>query len=105
NAPDPDYITAMYNAEGPINDGLANYVERISGFFIPPVSTNYIFWICSDDDSDLFLSTDNDPSHKKLIASENNWSNSRQWNSSGGGSTLANKHSDTFSPGGSATGI
>ena len=105
NVPDPDYITAMYNAEAPVNDNQANYVQRISGFFTPPVSTNYVFWVCGDDDSDLFLSTDSNPANKKLIASENNWSNSRNWNTSPGGSIVANKRSDTFSPGGSATGI
>lgn len=103
NIPDPDYISALYNAEGPVNDGLANYANRISGFFIPTVTTNYVFWICSDDDSDLFISTDANPAHKRLIAQETNWNNSRQWTTSAGGSSLTQKHSDTFSPDGGLT--
>ena len=34
-----------------------NYVIRISGWFIPPTTDKYIFFLATDDDSDLFLST------------------------------------------------
>lgn len=72
------------------------YVQRLSCLFVPEVSGLYVFFICSDDDSDLFLSTDADPANKRLIAQETAWSNNRQWVSSGGGSNLTQKRSDTF---------
>jgi hypothetical protein len=74
-----------------------NYAQRISGLFIPATSGQYVFFINSDDDSDLFLSTDATPANKKLIAQEAAWSNSLQWNTPGGGaSTAEDKRSDFF---------
>jgi hypothetical protein len=69
----------------------------VSALFIPAVTTNYVFFLASDDDADLFLSTDANPADKHLIAQETVWSNSRQWVSSGGGSILTAKRSDQFS--------
>src|SRR5439155_1355797 len=51
-----------------------NYANRFSGFFIPPTTGDYVFFVCSDDDSDLFLSTDDKPANKRMIAQETNWS-------------------------------
>jgi hypothetical protein len=80
-----------------------NYTRRVSGFFIPPTSGDYVFFVCSDDDDDLFLSTDSDPAHKRLIAQETEWSDSREWTSSSGNSDLLQKRSDQWSPDGGAT--
>ena len=42
---------------------------------------NYIFWIASDDNSELCLSTSDDsPANKVSIASVPEWTASRQWN-------------------------
>ena len=60
-------------------NGGVNYVERFSGYFIPPADGVYVFFINADDDSDLFLSTNSDPANKQLIAQENNWSNPHDW--------------------------
>src|SRR5581483_11341361 len=102
-APTTDTIdlTIFDTADG----GAVNYTERISGVFIPTVTTNYVFWINSDDDSDLFVSTDATPANKKLVAQEAGWSNVDQWHAvgSGGGSTAAQKRSDQFSPDAGAT--
>jgi hypothetical protein len=91
----PSFVQYLTAFEAPIGQGN-NYAERVSGYFIPAQTTNYVFFLCSDDDSDLFLSTDASPSNKHLIATETVWSNSRQWVSSGGGSVLASKRSDQF---------
>lgn len=80
-----------------------HYTRRVSGYFIPPTSGDYVFFVCSDDDSDLFLSTDSDPTHKRLIAQEESWSNPLQWINSAGGSLVSQKVSDTFSPDGGLT--
>ncbi len=104
NVPNPDYVTSVSTPDHlPINDGINNYAQRLSGLFIPPVTGSYVFFVNSDDDSDLFLSTDNTPVNKRLIAQETGWSNSRQWVSVGGGSTTAQKRSDQFSPDGGVT--
>lgn len=79
--------------ESTINDGVNNYAERLSGWFIPPTSGNYVFFLSSDDDADLFLSTDATAANKRIIAQESNWSPSRQW--------VGNTNTDTTSPGGS----
>lgn len=80
-----------------------NYVDRVSTLFIPATSGNYVFFECSDDDSDLFVSTDATPQHKRMVAQEAGWSNPDQWLAIGGGSTLPQKRSDQWSPDGGVT--
>lgn len=91
----PTMVTYLTSFETPSGQGNS-YAERVSALFTPPQTTNYVFFLASDDDSDLFLSTDSTAANKRLIAQETKWSNSREWLSSGGGSTLASKRSDTF---------
>jgi len=57
-----------------------NYASRIRGYICPPTSGAYTFWIASDDYGDLYLSTDDDPANKQLIAYIRGWSLPRQWN-------------------------
>jgi len=45
------------------------YGARMRGFVHPPVTGNYVFWIASDDESELFLSTDESAPKKRSIAS------------------------------------
>jgi hypothetical protein len=88
----PDVRTVLNSFEAP--NGVAdNYAQRVSGLFVPPVDGNYIFFVCSDDDSDLFLSSDSNPANKSLIASESAWSNALQWTTSAGNSDVAGKQS------------
>ncbi|HTL17309.1 MAG TPA: LamG-like jellyroll fold domain-containing protein [Patescibacteria group bacterium] len=91
----PTFTTYLGSYETPQGQGN-DYAERVSGYFIPPQTTNYVFFVCSDDDSDLFLSTDDTPLNKHLIATEASWSNSREWLSSAGGSDPTAKRSDQF---------
>jgi len=79
------------------------YADRISGYFIPAVTTNYSFFISSDDYSQLYLSSDVTESNKQLVAEETAWSNEAQWTTSGGGSSLAQKRSDQFVAAGTLT--
>jgi len=74
-----------------------SYVNKYSGLFLPPTSGAYVFFVAADDDSDLFLSTDDSPANKRLIAQEAGWSNHWNWNTSGGG-TVSQKRSDQWSP-------
>ena len=87
-------VTTFTNFEAPTNIA-DNYAQRVSGFFTPATSGNYVFIIATDDDSDLFLSTDDQPANKRLIAQETGWSGVRNWTTSNGGSYVQ-KRSDTF---------
>src|ERR1041384_4252154 len=45
-----------------------NYGQRMRALLIPPATGQYVFWIASDDNSILYLSSDEDPAHKVPIA-------------------------------------
>jgi ELWxxDGT repeat protein len=64
--------------EGPTNSGT-NYGDRVNGYICPPATGNYTFWIASNDHSELWLSTDEDPSHKVRIAFIEGATSPRQW--------------------------
>jgi hypothetical protein len=64
-----------------------NYVDRIDGFFIAPATTNYVFYISADNDGYLYLSTDSDPAHRKMIAADVGWQNTAEWTGPGGDAT------------------
>ncbi len=61
-------------------DWADNYGGRICGYVIPPTTGNYRFWIASDDNSELWLSTNNDPAGKVKIASVPGATGHNQWN-------------------------
>jgi hypothetical protein len=65
--------------EGPTNIGT-NYATRIRGYICPPQDGTYTFWIASNDQSELWLSTDDDPANKVLIASAARATAPREWN-------------------------
>lgn len=56
-----------------------NYGTRMRALLIPSISTNYTFYIASDDNGVLYLSTDSSPSNSKLIARVSGWSGWREW--------------------------
>ncbi|MBN1124774.1 MAG: hypothetical protein JXA82_07195 [Sedimentisphaerales bacterium] len=64
NSPDfPDNPTGslmVTSMAGP-RDWKDYYGARLSGYIIPPSTGNYTFYICSDDASELYLSTDGYP--------------------------------------------
>ena len=45
------------------------YEERVRCYLTPPVTGNYTFWLQSGRRSELWLSTDDDPAHRRQIAS------------------------------------
>jgi hypothetical protein len=76
-----------------------NFGNRVRGYFIPPVTTNYVFFVASDDDSYLYLSPDDQPSHKVWIANELAWASAADaWQGAAGGGLNSQKRSDTFTP-------
>jgi hypothetical protein len=74
----PDATGVLSTFEAPLNAGN-DYGARISGFICPPASGNYIFWIASDDQSELWLSTDGNAANKRKIASVTGNTSARQW--------------------------
>ena len=55
-----------------------NFGSRLSGWLVPPVTGDYIFWIASDDNGELWLSTDDDPANKFLACRQPFSAGSRQ---------------------------
>jgi hypothetical protein len=51
-------------------DAREGYGARISGYFTPQVTTNYTFYLRSDDSSQLWLSTDANPANTNLLTAE-----------------------------------
>lgn len=64
--------------EGPLNQGT-NYGARVRAYICPPVSGNYTFWIASNDQSELWLSTDENPVNKQRVAYVSGATASREW--------------------------
>jgi|GEM_PF-2154963 len=62
------------------------YVALISGFFVPPVTTNYVFFTSQDADNAalIYLSTDANPANRKMLCAEPGWQNAREWTGAGG---------------------
>jgi hypothetical protein len=64
--------------EAPMN--IADqYGQRMHAILIAPATGNYRFWIASDDNGALYLSTDEDPANVSLIAQVPGWTSPRQW--------------------------
>lgn len=80
----------------PPGDVYNNYGTQIIGYFYPPVTGDYVFYLASDDGGNLYLSTDDNPANKKLIAREAGWSGVRSFTAIGGGSVVEDKNSSTF---------
>jgi hypothetical protein len=59
-----------------------NYGERIRGYITAPTTGSYTFWIASDDNSELWLSLDENPGNLKKIASITGsiWTGHNVWN-------------------------
>ncbi len=82
---DPDVESTLTVAEtANFGDNNIDYVARLNGFFIPTVTTNYVFFMCADNDGFLFLSTDANVANRKLIGADVGWQNQRIWTGPGG---------------------
>jgi hypothetical protein len=71
-----NYITDFFEAP---TDVFENYGQRVRGYIVPPASGSYTFWVASDDQGALFLSTDEFPANKRQIAHVPEWTSPRQW--------------------------
>jgi len=56
-----------------IDEDMDDYGGRIHGWLYVPTTGDYTFWLASDDEGELWLSTDGDPSNVVRIAREPSW--------------------------------
>jgi hypothetical protein len=52
---------------------------RLTGWLIPPTSGDYTFWTTSDDDSEVWLSTDDTAANLAKICNVEGWMNYQDW--------------------------
>jgi len=74
----PDGSELITTFETPTNIA-EDYGTRVSGYIHAPVTGDYTFWIASDDNGELWLSSDDDPANVTRIAHVPGWTSSRQW--------------------------
>ncbi|MCX5672248.1 MAG: lamin tail domain-containing protein [Planctomycetota bacterium] len=70
-----DYPTSF---EAP-RDWADGYGTRMRAYVTAPATGDYVFWIASDDNSELWLSTNDDPATKRRIAYVSGWTGPREW--------------------------
>jgi len=70
-----EYLASLETPTNFAND----YGTRVRGYIQPPYDGNYTFWIASDNQSRLLLSTSLDPTYASLIASVPDWARPRDW--------------------------
>lgn len=70
-------VKGLFEAPANIGD---QYGQRMQGWIKAPATGQYVFWIASDDNSKLFLSTSANPADTVMIAQVTGWTNVRQWN-------------------------
>ena len=75
----PNLTDTLPSFEAP-NNWADDYGTRMRGYITAPVTGNYTFWIASDDNSELWLSINDNPANKVSIGRVLDWTDSRQWN-------------------------
>jgi hypothetical protein len=79
---------ALTSWEGPSSGvtilGLDGYVgddfgDKLYGWFVPPVTTNYVFFVSADDGCRLSLSTNSSSTNLFVIACDSDWNGADQW--------------------------
>jgi hypothetical protein len=75
----PEFEGFLTSFHAPLAKDLDNYGAVASGCLIPPVSGEYEFFLTSDDEAELLLSTDNHPENKRRIAHVPTWTMPDEW--------------------------
>ena len=78
--PDPLMSTELLQDlfDYPINVA-DNYGDQSEGLLMAPQTGSYVFWLATDDDGELWLSTNTSPTNKVLIASISGYSGQHEW--------------------------
>jgi len=61
-----------------------NYLGRIFAYIVPPATGAYTFWLCTDDDGRLWLSTDESPDNATQICAIDGWLPANDFNTGSG---------------------
>ena len=77
--PNTNYTAIFTSFETEVNSPRNYYGQRLRTYLVPPTDGNYTFWIASADQANLFLSSDDNPTNKVLIAWVNTFTDPRQW--------------------------
>ena len=72
-----DLLTSFDSASH--GDARDQFGGRIHGWVYAPKSGDYTFYIASDDNGELWLSTDVNPANAQLIAYETDWAGDKAW--------------------------
>jgi len=75
----PDSSSTISSFDGPVDAGN-NFGVRIVGWVCPPYTGDYTFWISSNNEGELWLSTDSSEANKVKIAYIYGWSDYHEWN-------------------------
>jgi len=74
--PDMSELRESFDSEV---DSRDNYGSRVRGYLYPPADGDYEFWVSGDDNCQLWLSTNADPSSATKICEVPGWSNQYEW--------------------------
>jgi hypothetical protein len=78
NNPDVTETISEFSWNGPDAD---DYGGRIEAWVYVPDTGDYTFWLNTDDQGELWLSTDEDSSNAVLVAQESSWADLNAWGS------------------------
>jgi regulation of enolase protein 1 (concanavalin A-like superfamily) len=79
SSPVGSYTHVFTNFETEINLNMNYFGQRVRTFVVPPTNGLYTFWIASDDTSQLYLSTNENPAGISAIASQTSYTSSEEW--------------------------
>ena len=102
-----DFITTVSNGTAPSEKISYDYLETPSargdyycvyfkGLLVAPETGNYRFAVCSDDYSQLYLSTDATAANKVLVSEQTAWNNYRGFDTGAGGSAAPTQSGDIY---------
>jgi hypothetical protein len=74
--PDMSELRESFDSEV---DSRDNYGSRVRGYLYPPADGDYEFWVSGDDNCELWLSINADPSSAIKICEVPGWSNQYEW--------------------------
>lgn len=85
----PSFDGVLTNGFESPTDVYDDYGQRLRALLIPPTTGNYVFLIASDDGAQIYLSTNETPAGKRLIAHVDGWTPSRNYHLEAGQKSAA----------------
>jgi len=77
----PDHPTSVtYDSSFSFPENhISDFATRMRGYLHPPSDGDYVFWISGDDNCELWLSTDQSPEHRRMIAQVPGYTGFQEW--------------------------